>query len=250
MFQSYSSASYIISPRYKLLSILLLIGLLLGVTSFIPQEQFSSRSVLSASVYQAKKPPKNPPHLLSELRTRQSVSQVVLLEIGQKKVTPSPTETPTVQDNAEKPWGVAKQIDEYTWTMKVANDSQMATAQETLSALNAYRQKNGKPALSWDDKLAAYAQSRVETFVSQGQTDKHAGFSDFINNQDGFSKLGFNSVGENSSFGYKLLGVHLIEWVYAGDKPHDDNQLNSAWTHVGIGIKEVATDLIFAGGKR
>jgi uncharacterized protein YkwD len=69
-------------------------------------------------------------------------------------------------------------------------------------------------------------------------------------NNDGFGKLGFSSLGENSSYGYLLEGVHLIEWVYAGDAPHDNNQLNSEWSHVGIGVNGTATDLIFGGRKR
>jgi hypothetical protein len=44
--------------------------------------------------------------------------------------------------------------------------------------------------------------------------------------------------------------VHLIEWVYAGDKPHNDNQLSSKWSAVGIGISGSATDLVFGGSKQ
>jgi len=57
-------------------------------------------------------------------------------------------------------------------------------------------------------------------------------------------------LGENISYGYRLEGVHLIEWMYAGDKPHDDNQLDSKWDHVGIGVKETATCIIFATARR
>ena len=41
-----------------------------------------------------------------------------------------------------------------------------------------------------------------------------------------------------------------IEWMYAGDKPHDDNQVNNRWNYVGIGVKGLATALIFGTGKR
>lgn len=146
-------------------------------------------------------------------------------------------------------WGVAKQIGEHTWTMKVGQDQKTGSAQEILQSLNAYRQRHGVSTLFWDTGLGQFAQSRADLFSKNGSTDAHAGFTDFINNQDGFKKLGFMALGENSSFGYQVEAVHLIEWIYAGDAPHNDNQLNSQWTHVGIGVSGVATDLVFGGRK-
>lgn len=159
-----------------------------------------------------------------------------------ESLVPSPTPTPQ--------WGKSRQIDEHTWTIDVGRDEKNATAQEIAAALNVYRKQKGKGELSWDSKLADYAQSRANGFSSSGKLDSHSGFQDFINNQDGFNKLGFFSLGENSSIGYHLSGQHLIEWVYAGDKPHDDNQLSSEWTHVGVGVSGDATDLIFGGRKQ
>ncbi len=164
--------------------------------------------------------------------------------------TPIPIPTPTTiqvlpADNSD-PWGVSKQISEYTWTTKVGQDARMATPQEILTALNNYRARFFAQPLTWDEKLAQYAQSRADYFNSKNDLDSHAGFNDFLTNQDGFSKLGYGRVGENSSLGYRLLGVHIIEWIYAGDKPHDDNQKDKDWDHVGIGVSGTATDLIFA----
>lgn len=180
--------------------------------------------------------------------------QVKQMAIGQAKFIPTPTLIPTtspaeVKSGINQEWGKAKQIDQYTWTIQVKNDSRNATPREIFEALNAYRQKKGRGALAWDDKLAGFAQDRANFFTSQGKLDGHAGFREYMN-QDGFSKLGFNSLGENASFGYTLEGVHLIEWVYAGDKPHDDNQLSSEWSHVGVGVSGTATDLIFGGKRR
>lgn len=172
------------------------------------------------------------------------VSQIKEIEVGVKEVNLANQN----KDNEGQEWGKAKQVGKRT--MRVGEDAtKMGTAQEVLAALNAYRQKHGKGTVSWDQKLAEYAQSRAAYFTSKGDLDNHAGFSDYINNQDGFKKLGFMSLGENSSYGYKLNAVHLIEQIYAGDKPHDDNQLNSEWTHVGIGIDGTATDLVFGGRK-
>ncbi len=171
-------------------------------------------------------------------------SQIRELKIGLQRYSPS-DET----SGYPREWGVAKQIDEHTWTMRVGQDKKMATAREILQALNAYRGRYGKPELSWDNTLSDYAQSRTNYFASKGSLDGHAGFADYLNSQDGFHKLGFAGLGENSSFGYILEGVHIIEWVYASDKPHNDNQLSSDWSYIGIGVTGSATDLIFGGKK-
>jgi len=161
-------------------------------------------------------------------------------------ITTNPIPRPT---DDSTPWGKAVQIDEHTWTMKVQNDDRMSTVEELFTALNDYRRSKGVSVLTWDQKLADYADSRATYFTSIKTTDGHAGFNDFLTNQDGFNILGFNQLGENTSYGYRMLGVHLIEWIYAGDEPHDKNQRNSIWSHVGIGIDGLSTCLIFATGK-
>jgi len=172
--------------------------------------------------------------------------QMQVLGVGEKA---SEQTSAAVKQQQRGDWGVATQVDEHTWTMQVGDDDRMATPQEIVTALNTYRQKHGKGSLTWDDGLASYAQQRAVYFLSIKKLDGHAGFTDFVNTQDGFHKLGFGGLGENSSYGYQLEGVHLIEWVYAGDKPHNDNQLDSNWSHVGIGVSGTATDLIFGGNK-
>ncbi|MFA5749749.1 MAG: CAP domain-containing protein [Candidatus Shapirobacteria bacterium] len=163
-------------------------------------------------------------------------------EIKKKIIKPTPT-----IDN--EPWGVAKQIDEVTWTMKVGEDAKMATPREIFEALNEYRKRYGSQVLNWDDKLTNYAQIRAKYLNGIKSVDKHEGFKNYLENEDGFNKLGFTSLGENISYGYKLNGVHTIEWLYAGDKPHNDNQLNNKWNYVGIGVDGLATCLIFGTGK-
>jgi hypothetical protein len=56
-------------------------------------------------------------------------------------------------------------------------------------------------------------------------------------------------LGENSGYGSKLIGVHLIEWVYAADPAHNANQLDKQWSHVGIGIEGLGVVFIFGGSK-
>lgn len=188
---------------------------------------------------------RNVPHVAASGGEESDFSQIKELGIESKKVDLAIQN----EKNAGGEWGTATQIGEHTWTIKVGEDKTTGTAQELLAALNAYRQRHGKGILIWDNKLGEFAQLRAAYFASKGDLDSHAGFTDYINNQDGFKKLGFMSVGENSSYGYTLEAVHVIEWVYAGDKPHDDNQLNGEWTHVGIGVDGTATDFVFGGKK-
>jgi uncharacterized protein YkwD len=167
----------------------------------------------------------------------------------QSAIPTSPQSAGTTNTDDGTPWGVARQIDEHTWTMKIQMDDRMGTPQEIFDALNEYRYRDGREKLHWDDRLAEYALSRAKHFTSIRKTDAHAGFMEYVKDIENVKKLGFWSIGENSSYGYRMIGVHLIEWVYAGDEPHDLNQLNSRWTHVGIGVDGTQTDLIFGGNK-
>ncbi len=168
-------------------------------------------------------------------------------------VSLKPIKVPVTQSTSvttdKTPWGVAKQIDEVTWTIKVGQDDRMATPQETLQALNSYRQTHGAGALTWDDNLATFANERAKFLNSIRSTDAHKGFKDYIASEDNVRKLGFWSLGENSGYGNKLIGVHLIEWIYASDEGHNKNQLDPHWSHVGIGISGLGVAFIFGGDK-
>lgn len=78
-------------------------------------------------------------------------------------------------------------------------------------------------------------------------SDHHAGFNNFVQNEDGYTKLGFNCLGENMSEGFRLSGTHLVEWMYAQSPGHDANQLNSTYSRIGVGISETTSVLIFGG---
>jgi len=156
--------------------------------------------------------------------------------------------TPTPADDG-KPWGVSEQIGDVTWRIKVGMDAEMASPREIFEALNEYRRVKGSSVLIWDEKLADYALERAKYFDSIKGLDEHEGFKKFVEEENGFEKLGFTWLGENASIGYRLNGVHLIEWVYAGDEPHDKNQVDNKWAYVGIGVKDTANCLIFGTGK-
>lgn len=167
--------------------------------------------------------------------------------VVQAIIIPEPTFAPIIKkaittENSRYP---AKRISEHQWTLEIAPDSSMATPQEIFEALNNYRIKQGKNTLTWNNYLADFAQKRALLFTQLDKLDDHTGFYDFIYRQNGLSEIGFFKLGENSSFDYKLSGVNLVEKVFAGDKPHDDNQLDPIWTHVGIGVSSDSTNIIF-----
>jgi len=178
------------------------------------------------------------------------IQRVKIVEITPipRNSDPAPQAAPA-QKLAPKDWGVAKQLDDVTWTILVGQDETMATPQEILEALNRYRNINGSGSLSWDDKLAEFAQERANYFAKIKDLDKHAGFIEYTASEDNMRSLGFASVGENASFGYNLEGVHLIEWIFAGDEPHDKNQRNPSWTHVGVGVADTGVAIIFGKSK-
>ncbi|OGK31447.1 hypothetical protein A3I56_01925 [Candidatus Roizmanbacteria bacterium RIFCSPLOWO2_02_FULL_43_10] len=167
-------------------------------------------------------------------------------------ISPSPTislvaRKKTIKPQDSSPWGVAEKVDDVTYTIKVGNDAVMTTPQELFNSLNNYRSINGKQSLNWDNTLATYAQQRAEHFKSIGSTDKHSGFNAYLDSGDGFQQLGYRRLGENSYYGGPLNGVHLIEWVFAQSPGHNANQLDSQWTHVGIGVTDTSANLIFGG---
>ncbi len=172
--------------------------------------------------------------------------------------TPTPTPTPIINNyqnngqtnNLNAQWGVAKQTGSDTWSQQIGCDNKMGTPDDVFQALNNYRHVHNVGGLTWNDNLAAEAQSRADYFNSIGKIDDHVGLNDFLNNQNGFNKLGFGYVGENSSLGQcPLLGVHIIEWIFASDQPHNANQLNRDWGYVGVGVSGYAVDLIFGADK-
>lgn len=231
-------------------SLLLIIVCLSISTSFLPNP-FSGQEVDASALHTSV----SQQTIASEKPRHQTWFQIAQIEIGvgrivRKKPTPTPTAILSQTPDKTKQYGKATQIDEHTWTMTVQNDERVGGAGEIFEALNSYRTKMGITKLIWSDTLSAYAQSRANEFSRNGTLDGHAGFMNFMNQQDGFNKVGFNALGENSSFGYVLSGTRLIEEVYSADAEHNNNQLNSGWTHVGIGVSGTATDLVFGGKKK
>ncbi len=171
-------------------------------------------------------------------------SIITPVNIDQSPLYPRPTTQPIPTDSGE--WGIAVKTGEHTYQIKVNNDAQMGTPAQILNAINDLRIRNGAQPLKTNEKICAYAQSRAEYFTKIRQVDEHKGFKEFLENDDGFEKLGFGSLGENSSYGYIMSGVHLIEFVYMRSPEHNKNQLDPKWDHGCVGVSESATNIIFA----
>lgn len=150
-------------------------------------------------------------------------------------------------DVGNEKWGVAEKVagTQYGWSMKMENDFTMGTAQEIFFALNKYRSKKNSVELNWSESLANFAQQRAQSLTTNGGVDDHKGFREYMHNSDYRKTLGFSRVGENTSCGYRMTGTHMIEWIFAGDVPHDDNQLSGRWSAVGVGVSGTCVSLVF-----
>jgi uncharacterized protein YkwD len=241
-----SKQTHLVSSKQKTILLVVLVCSFSGMGTLISNAKEANAPLFVKNTFIPKKVSAGfVPQATLSAQVNRLDSQIKQVSIGTQYNQSSAIQNNDNKNNKE--WGVAKQIDEHTWTVQVGTDKQMAVPQGILTALNTYRQKHGRGGLAWDNTLAQYAQLRANLFNSSGKLDGHAGFKDYLDNHDGFKKLGFANVGENSSLGYTLESVHLIEWVYAADKPHNDNQLNSKWSFVGIGVSGSATNLIFGG---
>ena len=149
-------------------------------------------------------------------------------------------------------WGVAEKVagTQYGWSMKMENDFTMGTAQDIFFALNRYRSKKNSVELNWNGSLANFAQQRAQSLTKNGGVDDHKGFREYMHNSDYRKTLGFSRVGENTSCGYRMTGTHMIEWIFAGDAPHDDNQLSERWSAVGVGVSGTCVSLVFGYNRK
>lgn len=127
--------------------------------------------------------------------------------------------------------------------------SSSVTVSGVLQALNHYRSQHGAGSLVIDQKLQDYAQSRANYLKSLGELDKHEGHQEFMRG-DGFGKLGFNAVAENQSWNFKGSNQGLISEFYGKSPGHNSNQLNSEYTHAGIGISGPFTNIVFGGRRK
>jgi len=156
-------------------------------------------------------------------------------------IPPTLSPTPTIQVNEKD---TTKTID------NVENDSSMAGGTDIFDALNRYRGESGIPSLSWDNTLADFANSRVNTFASINALDGHAGFRNYMDN-NGFEISGFNGLGENSAqLAGPMQGDKIIRDIFGQSEAHNSSQLDASWTHVGISVNGIFVNVNFGKNKR
>lgn len=143
------------------------------------------------------------------------------------------------------PAGQTRKIGDHLYETQVGVDGQMATSGEILQALNTYRGDHGSSPLSLDAKLCAFAQNRAQQQDSQGGLDSHQGFNAYMAEKNHWTELNVHGIGENSAWGYRLSATHFIEWVFAADSEHNNNQLNPSWTLACAAVAGKTVDIIF-----
>ena len=234
--------------RFKYLIILLAFALTLASVAFF-FNSLNEKNLISQGLKRvwlnlsSQKQNPQAPSIKSQLVVEQSIKPEESVSPSPAKVIIPPDPYAYDPDLKGVPWGQAVQVSETGWKIKVGFDEVMGTPQETYQALNHYRYTKGKSNLTWDDRLAKYALERA-SYICQNGSDGHAGFSRYVSEEEGYKTLGFYHLGENMSTHMRLTGVHLIEWMYASDPDHDGNQLGD-WSHVGVGIYEDCSALIF-----
>ena len=115
------------------------------------------------------------------------------------------------------PWGSTEKVGEHLYRTYVGRDERMGTPSEILSALNSYRRNHNQGELFSDEKLCSLAKMRAEEQEKMGKLDTHKGIEEYMKDPNHWKELNITALGENSSFGYVLSGVHLIEWVFDAD---------------------------------
>lgn len=176
------------------------------------------------------------------------------ITVSNPSPSPSPTTIPTIIPKPIDPyandpilkdaqWGESVMVQEHSYKMKIGEDPVMANPREIYDALNTYRSTKGVSKVEWNDKMAALAAERVLEVPSE--TTPHEGFNKRLDEEGFWREYNLLSAGENASYGYRMNGVHLIEWLYASDTGHDGNQLNPQWDSVGIAVSGESNVLIF-----
>lgn len=102
-----------------------------------------------------------------------------------------------------------------------------SNSQGLLSAVNAFRSKNGLGALSSDSILCSIAQSRANENAALGSLDNHAGFDNYFKGQ-----TEFKGMGENLHWAtYSETATEIVENGWAKSSGHRENMLNSKWQY-------------------
>lgn len=120
-----------------------------------------------------------------------------------------------------------------TVTTKVSPD----TEQYMLDLINAERQKNGVPPLSFDSQLTKLARIRAKELAEKyDPTHLRPDGRDWVTifNEEGGYSFGF--AGENIAYGQRTVDEVMNSWYNSAG--HYSNMVNSNYKHVGIAWSE------------
>ena len=145
--------------------------------------------------------------------------------------TPSPVATPTVPREDGTGTGMT--------------DRELAFASEVFLLVNDYRTANGRAALQWSPVVAKVAQDHTIYMQSTGVLT-HDGPAPCAAPADCLTPrleagglmagTDFTAAGENVAYGQQTSAAVMAAW--RASATHDQNLLDPAWTHMGVGFRE------------
>jgi uncharacterized protein YkwD len=130
-------------------------------------------------------------------------------------------------------------------TRRVAPLSERGTEMQIFELVNGQRQSSNRPALGWNDEIAAVARAYSERMARE----------DFFDHYDPEGRTaidraekirGWKFIGENLFVSENVLdlpGFAVHGWL--GSETHRTNMLDPQWTTTGIGVARAANGDIY-----
>ncbi len=123
-------------------------------------------------------------------------------------------------------------------------EASRAIEQRTFQLINAYREKDGLPALKWHDGIAKLARTHSRDMAAGDVDFGHGGFSDRV---DGMKALvaGFRGAGENVFFtdNPNAVAEKAVEgWLHS---PHHLKNIRGDYNFSGVGVCQASDGKIY-----
>lgn len=190
------------------------------------------------------------PSLYSSSKSQTEDAETGIAVVDRVEPSPFDQDTKYVEVRPTIPWGTTEKLAEHTYRTYVGEDEIMSSVEELHNALNKYRANHGVQELFVSDQLCRIADFRIAQLDAIDGLDAHKGFKEYLSDGKNWENIPrFVSVGENNSYGYKLSGTHLIEWVFDADEEHRSNQMNPKWNRVCSRISGTIVEIIFGEEK-
>ena len=104
-----------------------------------------------------------------------------------------------------------------------------------VSRINSLRASKGLPALATSDELVGVARAWTERMVQAGQISHNPQLASQVGG-------GWTKLGENVGVGYD---VDSLMAAFIASPAHYDNLVDTAWTHVGVGVSVAADGRLY-----